>query len=248
MDPYLEDPRLWPDFHGAMIFAFRVALNQLLQPRYFARAEERVYVSDEYDPGRPLLIPDLRVAWQPHQPQVFQAPLGTVAAAEPIEVETPPAIEVREARLEVIARVLCPTNKVNGSRGRSSYLEKRRELMDSTSHLVEIDLLRDGAPLSLAERLPPHEYLIAVTRHGSRGRSRVWPIRLPQPLPVVPVPLRDGDPDAPLDLQAILGQVYDQSSYELEFDYRQEPAVPLQGEAREWANRLLRERGLRGAE
>jgi hypothetical protein len=30
MDPYLEDPGLWPDFHGELIYACRVRLLEQL--------------------------------------------------------------------------------------------------------------------------------------------------------------------------------------------------------------------------
>ena len=71
--------------------------------------------------------------------------------------------------------------------------------------------------------------------------STVWPIRLPQRLPVVPIPLRTGDPDAKLDLQQALSSVYDRSSYDLTIDYGSKPIPPLPRESARWADRLLRE-------
>jgi hypothetical protein len=37
MDPYLEEPDLWSDFHGGMIYAIRAAITRLLPPGYVAR-------------------------------------------------------------------------------------------------------------------------------------------------------------------------------------------------------------------
>src|SRR4051812_16384147 len=33
MDPYLEEPSLWPDFHATMLVAIRAALHATLPPR-----------------------------------------------------------------------------------------------------------------------------------------------------------------------------------------------------------------------
>src|SRR5262245_13670059 len=60
MDPYLEAPHLWPDVHHELISQIRGALNAALRPRYVARVELRVYISADDDPGREVLIPDVR--------------------------------------------------------------------------------------------------------------------------------------------------------------------------------------------
>jgi hypothetical protein len=57
MDPYLEDPAIWPDVHHELISAIREILVRQLRPRYSVRVEERLYVSDETDPGRRVLVP-----------------------------------------------------------------------------------------------------------------------------------------------------------------------------------------------
>src|SRR5215470_17809657 len=44
MDPYLEDPAIWPDVHVLLITYLRTTLNKLLSPRYVARIQERIYV------------------------------------------------------------------------------------------------------------------------------------------------------------------------------------------------------------
>jgi hypothetical protein len=257
MDPYLEAPWLWPDVHHEIISESRALLNGLVRPKYFVRVEERVYISDENDPGRRVIVPDLRVA---ERPEWEGRPLetigeGGVAVAEPIEVTSLIDDEIHEARLEVIdhehrgvvavIEVLSPTNKVPGSRGQASYLRKRQEVMNSPSHLVEIDLLRAGEPVNFRETLPPHDYLVHVSIRDRRPRARAWPIRLRQRLPVVEVPLRPEDRAAPLDLQAVLRSAYDRAGYDATIDYRSEPTPPLSGEDAAWADRLLREKGLR---
>ena len=37
MDPYIESPELWSDFHNDLASEIRAHLNRHIQPRYFAR-------------------------------------------------------------------------------------------------------------------------------------------------------------------------------------------------------------------
>jgi hypothetical protein len=64
-------------------------------------------------------------------------------------------------------------------------------------------------------------------------------------LPAIRIPLKDEDENVALDLQAVLTAAYDRAGYDLEVDYGREPVPPLDGEWRDWAHRLLREKGLR---
>ena len=59
MDPYLEDPFLWPGFHSLIVAEIMVGLNRLILPDYRADIEERVYISDEDDTARKFIIPDV---------------------------------------------------------------------------------------------------------------------------------------------------------------------------------------------
>ncbi|HEY2586254.1 MAG TPA: DUF4058 family protein [Tepidisphaeraceae bacterium] len=258
MDPYLEDPGLWPDLHLWLISVTAETLNVSLRPNYYARIEDRVYISDQHDPGRELIISDVRVvsaketagATARRRPEA-----GAVATAEPIEVTALIEDEIHEPRIDVIDRasksviavieVLSPTNKYPGSRGRESYEGKREQVMRSPSHFIEIDLLRSGAGFPPYEALPPHEYRAHVSRVNRRPRGTLWPIRLDQRLPRIPIPLLEHDTDALVDLQDVLNTAYERAAYDLQVDYRSNPAVPLPAEYVDWANRLLREKGLR---
>jgi hypothetical protein len=62
---------------------------------------------------------------------------------------------------------------------------------------------------------------------------------------VIGIPLRDPDPDVLLDLGAVLSATYDSAAYEMSVDYRKKPEPPLKTEDATWAEKLLRERGLR---
>lgn len=261
MDPYLENPGLWPDVHHRLITIASDRLGELLRPKYLVRIEERVYVADEEEglEESRARVPDLRVAERPGWEGATFRPGGGVAVeevAEPVVARTLIEEEAREAYLVVIDRelrsvvtvieVLSPTNKVPGSHGLSSFEQKRLEVMTSPSHWVEIDLLRQGVSLSARHDLAtPCEYLVHVSRVAQRPQGQLWPIRLSQRLPVVPVPVKPEDPDAPLDLQAALATVYDRAGYDLEIDYRRDPVPPLDGPWAEWADRWLKQRGVR---
>ena len=258
MDPYLEEPGLWPDVHHELISVGREMLNRQLRPKYHVRVEERVYISDEMDPGRSVIIPDLRIrdVSDSEEPQVFQASeTATATVAEPIVLTTLIEDEIHEARLEIIdgsqrsvvtvIEVLSPTNKVAGSRGRASYEKKRLEIMNSPAHFVEIDLLREGIPIQTRELLPKADYCVHVSRRDGRPKGTVWPILLPQRLPPINIPLLPEDADSELDLQAVLDTVYDRAAYDLEIDYAQVPVPPLPSGYVEWADHLLSDKGIR---
>lgn len=261
MDPYLEDPGLWPDVHHEILSEARSFLTGLLRPKYLVRIEERVYITNESDPGRVVLVPDIRIAarpgWEarPFDPREGEG--GGVDVAEPVVADTMMEDEIHEARIEIMDRdqrrvvtvieLLSPTNKVPGSRGQTSFEQKRGEVLHSSSHWVEIDLLRAGAGIEVAKFSHPREYLVHVSRANKRPKGTLWPIRLSQRLPVVPIPLRPEDPDAPLDLQAVLTTAYDRAGYDLSVDYTRDPVPPLPEEWAVWSDRLLRSKGVRPA-
>src|SRR5437667_7466880 len=104
MDPYLESPTIWPDVHHGLISGIQAALNPHLRPRYVARVELRVYISDDDDPGREaLIVPTLL------DEEIKEAYLKVTH----LETDT----------LVTIIEVLSPTNKIRGSRGRTSFME-----------------------------------------------------------------------------------------------------------------------------
>jgi hypothetical protein len=142
-----------------------------------------------------------------------------------------------------VIEILSPANKLPGSRGRELYVQKMREVLNSPSHWVEIDLLRDGERVAVGGEVPEHDYQVFVSRaHPGRRRAWIWPIRLHQRLPVIPVPLREPDPDANLDLQELLTTVYDRAGYDLDVDYTRDPNPPLAAEQAAWARGVLAER------
>ena len=77
--------------------------------------------------------------------------------------------------------------------------------------------------------------LVRLLRPREPGRTRpqagVWPVGLRDPLPTIPIPLRDGDADLRLELQLLLNRIYDAARYEY-YIYEGIPSPPLTADAR----------------
>jgi hypothetical protein len=264
MDPYLEG-HLWPDVHHRLATQLARQLAPQLRPRYIARLATRFLAElGEIGPVR-ILYPDVdvTVARQAReQIAIYQAPDHAPPFAAPVVVASQPApprvkrvtVEIRDAQGEHLVtsiEILSPINKQ--ADGFLEYQQRRWLVMDCPAHLLEIDLLRQGhRPVSLElvdeEDRPLIErasYLFFLTRSGRGRKVEIWPLALREPLPVLPVPLLDPDPDVALDLGAALRAIYDEAAYDLSVDYRQPPEPSLAGDEEEWADSLLRERELR---
>jgi hypothetical protein len=156
-------------------------------------------------------------------------------------------LEIREvASLEVITviELLSPANKRSG-KGRAVYEEKRQQVLSSPAHLIEIDLLREGKPMLLLGYHSPSDYRIMVSRRNVRPQADLYGFHLRDRIPSFPIPLRQGDTEPTVDLQAALSQVYHRLSYHLVIDYNREPLPPLSDDDCAWADALLRKQGLR---
>ncbi len=234
MDPYLEHPILWEGVHARLIVAIANQLQPKLDPRYIASIEERVFIE-----GPQRRIPDVWI--QKIREDRGLAPLvgGDADTAVIVEVDD---LEIREARVEILdsyhgmklvalIEVVSPTNKAAGS-GRVSYKAKQRETLARDCHLVEIDLLRQGRhvlciPDWRVKPLKPFDSLCCINRWTLRNRFELYPRTLRQRFPRLRIPLADEDPDAILDLQAVLEQVYDEGRYgrRLRYDERCKPRL-----------------------
>jgi hypothetical protein len=149
MDPYLEAPAIWPGLHQRFVVAIADALQPQLQPHFYSEIGERLYV--EVVPRH--IVPDVSILRRPNPTASTGSPASAVADAPAIvEWDTDqkePFVEVRvlgSNEVVTVIEVLSPSNKAPGARGREEYLRKQREIIASNVNLVEIDLLRDGAP------------------------------------------------------------------------------------------------------
>jgi hypothetical protein len=255
MDPYLETPRLWQDFHTNLASEIQAQMNRALVPRYRARLTASVtYDVIEVSEAR-AMAPDVSL-WQTRPLQEASPAATATVAPAPVANRVPLELPLRLHRVEIratetgqlvtVIEVLSPVNKRPSHPAFATYGRKRKALLHSAVHLLEIDLLRRGVRPPLEEPNPYAPYYVMLSRTEHRPEVQVWPIQLADPLPALPVPLLEPDPDACLDLGAAVSAVYDRCAYVVDIDYRKPPPrPPLSPEEADWVDTLLREKGLR---
>lgn len=250
MDPYLEGP-LWTTVHSNLTEEIARQLAPKVRPKYVPVSNQRIVLAT---PDRtelpPYRVPDVGLLGPDPDGRKSS---GATAVSAPLVLEalTPvpipqTTVEIRDVagrRLVTAIEVLSPTNKRGD--GRREYERKRRQLLRSTAHLMEVDLIRVGRRFPVARELPPVPYFVFLSRARRRGQIEVWPVRHDEPLPTVPVPLLPEDPDVLLNLQAALTEVYNLFGYDDLLDYSRPPPGPLANEAADWVNQRLREAGRR---
>jgi hypothetical protein len=223
MDPYLENPAYWADFHLTFIGCWREAIADVLPEPYEARLDETLLV--QTNPGRTL-----------------QRGGGTVVM-KPIVIPYRTLERVRQGRIQILHRadrslvgvleMLSPANKTG--EGFADYCAKRQAILQRNAHLVELDLLLGGRRLPLANPLPVGDYHVLISRVDGRPNCEVysWPLR--QSLPTIPIPLRVPDPDVVVDLQEVFRQTYQRGRYSRSLRYGQPPTVLLSEKDKRWA-------------
>lgn len=239
VDPYLEAQGLWADFHSKFINVWQEALLEKLPPGYDARLNEHVYlVHDHEEPGK-LIIPDVAIEQLPDTGGGTAVAVGTRVETEIVTLPVP--YEVRESYIEIrkhpertlvaVLELLSPTNK--GSE-RAAYLEKRDEILVSTVHLVEVDLLIRGRRLPMSRRRRPAHYHALTGRGDERPRCRLhsWSIR--DPLPTVGIPLAEPGLEVPSDLGEVFRTAWQRGRYERAIDYARPLDLRFQEQDLKW--------------
>lgn len=258
MDPYLEERSLWNDMHHRLITYLSNALQQQVRPRYHVRIEERMYVEE----SKREILPDVSLL-QKVKPEGGGTAVLEAAVDSPIilNVGDDPLTEgvihiidrAHGMRVVTVIEILSPTNKEPHSKGYGLYRKKQEEILESTVHLIEIDLLRGGeyilappyGPL-IREVGTDWHYMISICKGDAWGTYFLYPRTIRDRLPVIPVPLAGDDPDARLDLQPLLARCYEDGAYEDLIDYRQDPPPPaLSEEDLKWIDDLLKTKRLR---
>ncbi|MBE9138017.1 DUF4058 family protein [Nodosilinea sp. LEGE 07088] len=242
MNPYLEQPGLWPQVHNRLIVAIADDITPQVAPRYRVSIEERVYASTE---AMPLIgIADVAVTRRP------AAALPTTTAAQlvaPRWVQVPVPVEVTERFLEVrlvqtnevvcVIEILSPANKRSGD-GRRAYETKRQKILGSATNLVEIDLLRGGSGMAVAE--PPQKtYSILVSASVNRPNAELYEFDLADLIPSFPVPLQPNEDLPVVNLQRVLNDVYNRARFDLAIDYCQPLQPALSSDEAAWVESLV---------
>jgi hypothetical protein len=266
MDPYLEAPDIWPDFHHRLATVISIELNAALPTPYYAAVEMRQEMGIvEEGPVRHWIIPDVMVVRHPRPSArggaaVLDRPRREISNALELIVHHDPIphhyVEIRDSarghKLITLIEILSPSNKRPGP-DRDAYQRKQSEVLESDASLIELDLLRTGERIVPDVELsvflhqidPPPYYLVLVNRAWRRGGQvayQVFARGLREWLPCIPVPLKQGEAEVPLDLQYALNQAYDGGPYRRgAVDYTQPPRPPLPEPDASWAAHWLRE-------
>jgi len=247
MDPYLEDPAYWQDFHSRFINACSEVLSELLPDAYEARIDERLRLVERTTDRQTTWLPDVAITdtSPSHRHAGARASAaGAFATLEPVAIPmgTTELDEVRESWIEILHRpdrslvtaieILSPTNKSGA--GYFEYRNKRVGIINQGAHLVEIDLLLTGRRLELKKPLPDGNYYAYVTRDERRPLVDVYAWSVRDPLPTIPVPLKAPDPDIGLDIAEVFAITYRRGRYARSLRYDAAPVIPIGGELLAW--------------
>lgn len=220
MNPYLEDPALWPQFHQQLITTLYQSLLPGLVDRYRSRLVPRIYTCE--------------------------MPLFTSVVREEHREET---IEIRhrsDGRLVTLIDVVSPANKTTDA-GRQAYHQRFRTARAEQATVAEIDLSLQGKPMfeCAPEEMLGRDYAIVVTRGAHPHRPEPCPWALQKRLPKFRLPMASDDKDTIVDLHAIFLRAFEQGGFAEKIDYARDPAVTLQAEQREWLDSILKQQNLR---
>jgi hypothetical protein len=260
MDPYLENPGVFPDFHDRFIAYLSESMQPELPEPYVAALGRRAWV----EVSERFIGPDVNVtrsfpsSGASAAAQVASA--ATVEVTEPIVVHVPhdEQVETRvelyvgrgqDRRLVTAIELLSPANKTAGERGRELYLRKQAELLDTKTHLIEIDLLRGGLHTTavpedrLQRKVAPTPYHVCAHRFDRFEDFFIYPIRLQDKLPTIAIPLLPGDGEIAISLQQVFERTYNAGPYHREIDYAGDvPPPPLSDSEREWTRQRVMSR------
>jgi hypothetical protein len=214
MDPYLEDPAIWPSLHQSLITYTRDALQSDIRPRYNATIGERVYV-----------VPVQRdLVREPYVEIIDLTQGGQVVTV--IEVVSP-SNKVKGVGCEQYQR---KQREVWFSHTHLVEIDLLRSGMPTVMANWEV--------LYETQRWT---YIASVHRATAQEQVEVDLMQLRERLPRIAIPLTAPDLDAVLDLQAVFERCYENGAYTDRINYTRPPKPPLPADDAAWAEALLRE-------
>ena len=242
MDPYLEAPDIWPDFHHGLAGEIRDGAERHLAGRATTPTSRCARSSgSSRSGGAQRIVPDIVVV---RHPTLSGRPRGGgVAVATRSRREISPYdrsrgldrpvrhlfVEIRDParghKLITLIEILSPSNKRPAPTARRTRA-KQREVLKSDASLIELDLLRGGRRIvpdlaprgddrtveTVADLRRPGQPGVATQRRR-RSPTSVYPVGLREPLPCISVPLKEGEDEILLDLQYVFNRVYDTGPY-----------------------------------
>ena len=241
-NPFIE--QRWGDFHTTFITGIKDEIQYKLPDQLRARVEETALVSEQGE--QPIQTwPDVRIHEKPapRHPSdrggvaVMEPAVAGARASMPAVRQLPPDTRTERhivivdkttgGRVVTAIEVVSPWNKWGRSRGR--YTQRQTERLPADVSIVEIDLIRDGADVTLARRTPYEDsehYHVSVWDAAKPEQVLYWGVTLSTPLPEIVIPLRSRDPELKLALQAVYDRCYEMGRYDdVDFDKPLKPAA-----------------------
>src|SRR5487761_1547029 len=118
MDPFLEQPAYWSDFHATFVNYWREAIADVLPPHYEAALGERVYLVERDPDGRKLGYPDVAVTHDETPSAVRPPSSGAMATVEPVTIPLTILESPRETYIEILHRVVKRSTGPTGGSSR----------------------------------------------------------------------------------------------------------------------------------
>jgi hypothetical protein len=216
MDPYLEDPALWPTFHRQFVRALSDMLLPALVERYRVVAGRRSYTAD------------------------------TGHGAEDHQEDYLEIRQASDDRLVTLVDVVSPANKTTAEGREAYLGQRRGAKDAGANLVEIDLVLQGRPTLEYSrDGLPDWDYAVTVTRSTKPERYEIYTATLQKRLPRFRLPLAADDRDTVLDLHTAFTRCYLEGGYSERIDYGRPPPVPLEEEDRRWFDATLREKGLR---
>lgn len=246
MDPYLEDPAFYADFHSTFVGCWREAIAEALPENYDARLDESINFVQMSPDVIKLIYPDIAVSRQPKRTKRPRSKGSGTMLLEPVHIPQEFLDEIRQTRIEILHRpdrtlvaileLLSPFNKSGD--GFDKYRAKRATILGQKVHPIELDLLLGGSRLSFLKPLPSADYYAFITRAEDRQNCEVYRRGLRDLLPTNPIPLRAPDPDIAVSIKQVFDITYERGRYARSLFYTQPPMAPMSRKDAHWAASL----------
>ena len=231
MNPYLEHPDLWPKIHPLLVSALAVLLQKKVAAGYVVTLASHTYRAS----GEPNLIVD----------ETSSSPEGSRSRQQPVTIYVPMTQVVHESYIEIrhgttnavvtVVDILTPRRKRDRC-VRRSYEQNCEKIFSSSTHFLEIDLLRGWEPI-FAYGTGGADYRVLVSRSDQRPRAALYAWQVNEAIPPITVPLA-GSETTLIDLKESLVEVQQQLPLEL-LDYSRPPLPPLEPQSATWLETLL---------
>jgi Protein of unknown function (DUF4058) len=217
MDPWLESPYIWGDFHQAFACRMRAVLNKYLPKGTYARINSRTSTGM----SRHVFL-EIRNPSMGHQLVTlieFATPLNKVPGPER-DFYLAIQMEILKTKVHLVVIDLLRAGK-------------------RLFHVQDGKLL-DRLPKSAYVIFVSH----AQRRFAQNMNFGLWPVQLTEPLPEIPIPISADDVIA-VKFQRIFDEAYDTGPYRKgAVDYDKPPDPPLPPELAKWADECLRKAGV----